>query len=88
MKTYTVNHNLLAPVADALLKLDRFSWYADVLVESIQQSARHQNYILMERLADMLAELADEAQNCQAAHLSADVSQILDADTSLTPTST
>ncbi|MDF7676811.1 hypothetical protein PT286_08710 [Neisseriaceae bacterium ESL0693] len=84
MKTYSVNHDLLAPVADALLKLDRFSWYADVLAASMQHSARQRDYVLMERLADMLEELAGEAQNCQAADLSADLSRLLDADHSAT----
>ncbi|MDF7676567.1 hypothetical protein PT286_07455 [Neisseriaceae bacterium ESL0693] len=85
MKTFAVNHELLAPVADALLKLDRFSWYADVLAASMKYCAQQQNYFLIERLADMLEELAGEAQNCQAAYLSADLCCVLDADTGLNP---
>ncbi|MDF7676773.1 hypothetical protein PT286_08515 [Neisseriaceae bacterium ESL0693] len=80
MKTYTINHNLLAAAADALLKLEHFSWYTDILAASIQHSAQHQNYVLIERLADMLEQLASEVQNCQAGNLSADLSHLLDAD--------
>ncbi|MDF7675726.1 hypothetical protein PT286_03125 [Neisseriaceae bacterium ESL0693] len=80
MKTYPVNHHLLASSAETLARLDHFAWYVDTLAECIHQSASQQNYALIECLADMLTQLATDAQNHEGAQLSADLCHIMDAN--------
>lgn len=80
MKTYPVNHSLLAPAADALLFLDKFSQYVALIAETMQQLTLPDHALLIQRLAEMLEQLATDAQNCEGGRLSAYLCQVLDVD--------